>query len=91
MRLSQLKYSYLLLEFDLEDLLIYPVGSTVPKKMWDKVKISPAFLIKNILDLQLKHNIHIMFCGNSRNAEKLAEYIFKKIHYIETIKNKTEQ
>jgi len=90
MRLSQLKYSFLLLEFDLEDLLIYPIGSTVPKKMWDKVKISPAFLIKNILDLQLQHNIHVVFCGNASNAQKLAEYIFKKIHYIETIKKEKE-
>ena len=56
-RLSQLKYSFLLLEFDLEDVLIYPIGSTVPKRMWDKIKISPAFLLKNILELQLEHNI----------------------------------
>ena len=48
MRMSNMKYSFLLLEFDLEDLLVYPIGSTVPKKMWDKIKISPAFLVKNI-------------------------------------------
>lgn len=83
MRLSQLKYSFLLLEFDLEDMLIYPVGSTVPKRMWDKIKISPAFLLKNILDLQIKHNIIVYFCGDSDNAEKMAEHILKKIYYME--------
>lgn len=83
MRMSQLKYSFLLLEFDLEDILIYPVGSTVPKRMWDKIKISPTFLLKNILELQLNHNIIVYFCGGSDNAEKMAEYIFKKIYYIE--------
>jgi ERCC4-type nuclease len=83
MRMSQLKYSFLLLEFDLEDLLIYPIGSTVPKRMWDKIKISPAFLLKNILELQLKHNIIVYFCGDSDNAEKMAEYILKKIFYME--------
>lgn len=86
MRLSQFKYSFLLLEFDLEDLLIYPEGSTVPKRMWDKVKITPSFLIKNILELQLNHNIKVIFCGNAPNAEKIAEFIFKKIHYIEMVK-----
>jgi len=84
MRMAALKYSFLLLEFDLEDLLIYPIGSTVPKKMWDKIKITPAFLLKNILELQLNHNIIVYFCGNSTNAEKMAEYILKKVHYIET-------
>jgi ERCC4-type nuclease len=83
MRMSQLKYSFLLLEFDFKDVLIYPIGSTVPKKMWNKIKISPAFLIKNLLDLELFHNIKVMYCGNSPNAEKMAEYILKKVHYVE--------
>lgn len=83
MRMSQLKYSFLLLEFDLEDLLIYPIGSTVPKRMWNKIKISPAFLLKNILELQLNHNIIVYFCGDSDNAEKMASYILKKIFYME--------
>ena len=52
-RLSQIKYSFLLLEFNLEDILIYPIGSNVPKKMWDKIKISPAFIMKHILELQM--------------------------------------
>lgn len=88
MRMSNMKYSFLLLEFDIEDLLVYPVGSTVPKKMWDKIKISPAFLIKNILDLELSHNIKVFFCGNSNNASKLAEMILKKIHYLEIVRQK---
>ena len=82
-RLSQLKYSFLLLEFDLEDVFIYPIGSTVPKRMWSKIKISPAFIIKNILELELSHNIKVMFCGNSNNAQKMAEYILRKVNYIE--------
>lgn len=83
LRLSQLKYSFLLLEFDLEDVLIYPIGSTVPKRMWGKIKISPAFLMKNILELELTHNIKVMFCGNASNAQKMAEYILRKVNYIE--------
>jgi|694.fasta_scaffold92225_2 ERCC4-type nuclease len=92
-RMSQLKYSFLLLEFSLEDVLIYPIGSTVPKRMWDKIKISPAFLLKNLLELQLNHNIIVYFCGNASDAEKMAEYIFKKIYYIEkqNIKNNQNQ
>lgn len=83
MRMGEIKHAFLLLEFDLEDVLIYPVGSTVPKRMWDKIKISPAFILKNLLDLELKHNISVHFCGNSSNAEKLAETILKKVYYLE--------
>lgn len=85
-RLSKLKYPFLLFEFDLQDVLIYPIGSTVPKRMWNNIKISPAFLMKNIIELQLLHNIHVMFCGSSDNAEKMAEYLLKKVFYLENIK-----
>jgi ERCC4-type nuclease len=88
MRMSQLKYSFLLLEFDLNDILIYPIGSTVPKKMWDKIKISPAFILKHILELQLSHNIKVVFCGDSSNAKKMAEHILKKVNYIERFSKK---
>ncbi len=82
-RLGQLKYSFILLEFDLENVLNYPIGSTLPKRLWDKTKITPTFLLRNILDWELKYNIKIFFCGSSSNAEQLAEYIFRKIFYIE--------
>lgn len=82
-RLSRLKYPFLLFEFDLKDVLIYPVGSTVPKRMWNNIKISPAFLMKNIIELQLLHNINVMFCGSSSNAEKMAEFLLKKVFYLE--------
>lgn len=81
-RLAQCKYSFLLLEFGMTEVLNYPVGSNLPKRLWDKIKISPAFLMKNILDWQLKHNIKVLFCNNSSNAEKTAEYIIKKIHLL---------
>jgi ERCC4-type nuclease len=85
-RLSNIKYAFLLLEFDLKDILKYPFGSTVPKKVWNKIRISPAFLMKHILELQMYHNIIVCFCGNSKNAQEMAEYIFNKIFYIEKIK-----
>lgn len=71
------------------DVLYYPVGSNLPKKMWDKVRITPAFIMKNILDWQLKYNINVLFCNNASNAEKTAEYILKRI-YLEYQKIKGE-
>lgn len=86
-RLHNIKYAFLLLEFDLQDVLIYPVGSTVPRRLWDKIKISPSFIIKHLLELQINHNIKIIFCGDASNAEKMAESILRKVHYIERIQN----
>lgn len=82
-RMTQYKYSFLLFEFDLEDILIYPVGSTVPKKMWDKIKISPNFIIKHLVELQVFFNIKVLFCGCPSNAERMALSIMKKVYEIE--------
>jgi len=82
-RLKNIKHSYILFEFNMEDIVRYPIGSDIPKRLWDKIKISPAFLIKNILDLQIDHNIKTIFCGNSHNAERIALSIMRKIFKME--------
>jgi len=79
-RMNKIPNSFLLCEFDLEDVLIYPVGSNVPKRMWDKLKISPKFILKHMIELQIIYNIKLVFCGNASNAEKMAISIMRKIY-----------
>lgn len=79
-RLSRVKYPFLLLEFNLEDVLIYPVGSSVPKRMWSKLRISPKFILKHINELQLLHNVKVLFCGDASNAEKMALSLMRKVY-----------
>ena len=89
-RMSRFKYAFLLLEFDLAQVLSYTIGSNLPRRLWDKIKISPAFIVKHILELQLNHNIKVLFCGSSSDAEQMAEYILKKVHYIEKVKQQKD-
>jgi len=79
-RLSKIKYAFILFEFDMKHVMDYPIGSNIPKRLWDKIRISPAFLIKNIVDLQVNHNIKVLFCGNSENAEKIALSIMRRVY-----------
>lgn len=89
-RLAQHKYAFLLLEFDIQNVLNYPIGSNLPKRLWDKIKISPAFLMKHILEWQTEHNIKVMFCGSSSDAESVAEFILNKVYYLEVIKKEKQ-
>ena len=79
-RLSQIKYAFILFEFDMKDIVQYPIGSDIPKRLWNKIRISPAFILKHIVDLQIEHNIKIIFCGDSNNAEKVALSLMRKIY-----------
>jgi ERCC4-type nuclease len=82
-RMSKYKYPYMLLEFDLDSILTYPVGSEIPRRMWNKIKISPNFIIKNLLEFQLLHNISIMFCGSASNAERISLSLMNRIYELE--------
>lgn len=82
-RLKLIKYPFLLLEFDLNNVMDYPIGSTIPKRLWSKIKISPNYIIRHLLDLQIDHKINVIFCGNSSNAEKIALAILKRIYKLE--------
>lgn len=79
-RMSKFKYSFLLIECDYSQLMNYPIGSEVPKKMWNKIKISPAFILKVLTELSVIHNIHVMFCGCPSWAEKTALSIMKRVY-----------
>lgn len=85
-RMAQYKYSFLLLEFNLDEVLRYPIGSTVPRRMWNKIKVSPNFILKNLMEFQLLHNIKVLFCGGASNAERISLSIMNRVHEIEKSK-----
>jgi ERCC4-type nuclease len=80
-RLSKIPYKFMLLEFDLEDIYNFPIGSNIPKRLWSKLKINPKYLLKCLTEIQLNYGIHIVYCGSTENAKKMAESIIKKVYY----------
>lgn len=79
-RLGKIPHSFMLFEFDVMDIYNYPVGSDVPKKLWDKLKISGNYIMKVLTEIQLNSNIHIIYCGCSSTAERVAVGIMKRIY-----------
>lgn len=79
-RMTNIPYRFILLEFDLEDIYTFPVGSDIPKKMWEHLKITSKYILKYITEIQLHYGVHILFCGCSENAEKMAVSIMKRVY-----------
>lgn len=79
-RMNQIPHSFILLEFDLEDVYQFPIGSDIPKKLWDKMRISNKYILKYLTEIQLNYNIHVIYCGDSDNAEKMAVQIMKRVY-----------
>ncbi len=79
-RMNQIPHSFILLEFDLEDVYQFPIGSDIPKKLWDKMRITNKYILKYLTSIQLNYNIHIIYCGDSDNAEKMAVQLMKRVY-----------
>jgi ERCC4-type nuclease len=79
-RMSKYKHAYILIECNYDQMMNYPIGSDIPKKLWSRIKISPGFIMKFITDLSINHNIHVVFCGCASWAEKTALSIMKTVH-----------
>jgi predicted RND superfamily exporter protein len=78
-RLKEYKYKFLLLEFSLDNVLDYPIGSTVPKKTWEKLKITSKYILKYLTKIAIEYNIQVIFCGNKDAAEEMAISIMKRV------------
>lgn len=81
-RMKSYKHSYILIECDYDQMMHYPIGSDVPKRLWKQIKISPAFIMKFLTELSVYHGIHVIFCGNPSWAEKTALSIMKRVHKL---------
>lgn len=78
-RLQTMKYRYIICEFNYQDVLTFPIGSTMPKWAQSKTRVSSAWMDSYILSLTTKNNIPVFFAGDSDNAQNMTYQILKKI------------
>jgi len=79
-RMSEFLYPFILLEFDYNDIAMYPEGSNLPKRVKSKIRIKEPFIKKRLCEIQIKYNIHIIFCTNVVYAENIAYGLMKQIN-----------
>ena len=81
-RMSEFKYKFLILEFSVEDILSFPVGSDIPKKSWNKIRISGRFIMKRLSEIQTKYGIHVVPCGDKLSAWHMTSSIMKRVFEV---------
>jgi ERCC4-type nuclease len=79
-RLSKIKHPYMIFEFSLDEIYNFPVGSDIPKRLWDKLKISGNYIVKRLIEIQLQYNIQVVFCDDASNAERFCVSLMKRIY-----------
>ncbi len=76
-RLTKFADPYILCEFTIDNIMEFPHNSGIPRRRWSSLHISPAFLLKKTLEIQVNYGIHIILAGSS--APYVALSLFKRI------------
>ena len=88
-RLDAIQHPWILLEFNMTDVLNYPVGSGIPKSKWRYLKFRGPFILKKMTEMIRDHRVHIVLCGSS--GKEVASNIFKRvIEYADANSTKSE-
>ena len=81
-RMRSFRFSYIVCEFSLQDVIDYPNGSRIPKGRIDNIHITGKFVLKNMIEFQLKYGVQVVFCDNPANAEFFTRSLFKRVHEL---------
>ena len=81
-RMRDYEFSFMICEFTLGDLLRYPEGSGVPMRARSKVRITGKYLLKCLIEFQLRYETKIVFCGDKPNAFIVCNSVFKRLNEL---------
>lgn len=79
-RLLEYKHRFLILEFSVDDIMRFPVGSNIPKYRWKHLRIKPPFVIKQLSIYQIKYGLPVIFAGNRKNAICIGTSLMKEFY-----------
>ena len=79
-RMKAYKHRFMIFEFSVSDIEMFPYGSGLPKHVINKLKISSAYLMKCVARLQIEYDIHVVFGGNRDNSVYLVTNIMKEVY-----------
>lgn len=75
--MAQIKHAFLLLEFNIEDVMSWPYGAGLPNDKIKYIKTTPQFIIMKINEIMVKYNVKVIFAGN--NGKDIAYSLFKRV------------
>lgn len=77
-RMATFKYAYVILEFELSDIMSWPVGCGLPPYKWRCIRTSKYFLLSRFWELQMKYPyVRFLFVG--KHGKEAVSSLFKRI------------
>ena len=81
-RMKNFRFSFLVCEFDMEDIINFPENSGIPEELQHEVKLTGRYMLRALLEFQVWYDTKILFCGNKDNAFLVTNSIFKRVSQL---------
>lgn len=88
-RMLQFKYRYVILEFTMEDLIIFPMGTNIPAQKRRFMKVNGYLVLSRMLSFEMKYGVTFILAGN--RGKEVTASIFKRVIENENTDVSTEQ
>lgn len=75
-RMRDYPWRFVLLEFSMEELMVFPEGTHIPKERRGMLRLTGSFLLKRTLEMQQQYQTPFMFCGTK--GREVCSSIFKR-------------
>jgi len=79
-RMKEFNFAYIICEFSLQDMLLFPEGSNIPPKLKKKVKISGGYILKKFVEIEVQHGIPVIYAGDKSSGFRIASSILKETY-----------
>jgi len=76
-RLQEFRWAYIILEFNSNDIMLWPENSGVPKKDRHKIKTTKYFILQKINEYLIKYKTRIILAGSC--GRDWASSLFKRM------------
>lgn len=78
-RMKDFEYKFIVCEFTMDQMIDYPKGSKVPKYALDKLKFNGKFLLKQMLEISMDYDVHIIYAGSRQSSYTTIGSILRRI------------
>ena len=76
-RMTSIPYRYIILEFDLDEVMGYPFNQKLPKRVKMGIKIRGSYILRKIIEYQHKYGVYIIMSGS--HGKETAMAILKNV------------
>lgn len=86
-RLELYTHPFIICEFSMDDILMFPNNSGIPKSRWSGLRVTSDYILKRMLEMQLQYKVKFILTGKA-GGYKVAWSLFKRFVEYEKKHNK---